>query len=67
MEGVTYRRMSDADHSQVIPIWIETWGYTDFEYLKRRIAVDSGYLDHTFVAAGGTGLAGNVQAACGGA
>jgi GNAT superfamily N-acetyltransferase len=43
--------MVDEDHSQVIPLWMQTWGYTDPEYLKRRIGVDPGYLDHTLLAA----------------
>lgn len=55
MEGVIYRQMVDQDHSQVIPLWMETWGYTDPDYLKRRIGVDPGYLDHTLVAASRAG------------
>jgi GNAT superfamily N-acetyltransferase len=42
--------MADQDHGQVIPLWMETWGYTDYEFLKRRIGADPGYLEHTLVA-----------------
>jgi GNAT superfamily N-acetyltransferase len=42
--------MAGEDHSQVIPLWMETWGYTDPDYLKRRIGADPGYIEHTLVA-----------------
>jgi hypothetical protein len=29
--------MVEEDHAQVIPLWMATWGYTDPEYLTRRI------------------------------
>ncbi|HVF98335.1 MAG TPA: GNAT family N-acetyltransferase [Chloroflexia bacterium] len=51
MENVTYRQMLDSDHGQVIPLWMETWGYTDYEFLKRRIGADPAYMEHTFLAA----------------
>ncbi|HEY0070005.1 MAG TPA: GNAT family N-acetyltransferase [Chloroflexia bacterium] len=42
--------MAGEDHAQVIPLWMETWGYTDPEYLTRRIGADPGYIEHTLVA-----------------
>lgn len=51
VENVSYRQMADSDPGQVIPLWMRTWGYTDFEFLKRRIGADPAYMEHTFVAA----------------